>query len=46
MKLAKWPWKAVGMMAGVFALIGANTTCWWIAHQPKKPEELLRLQKF
>lgn len=45
MKLAKWPLKAVSMMAVFFAFIGANTACWWIVHEPKKPQELRKLQK-
>ncbi|AHD06992.1 hypothetical protein ERIC2_c32470 [Paenibacillus larvae subsp. larvae DSM 25430] len=46
MKLIKLPWKALSMMAGLFAFIGANTRCWWIAHQPEVPEELHKLRKF
>ncbi|MEF2965416.1 cyclic lactone autoinducer peptide [Paenibacillus sp. M1] len=46
MKLAKLPLKALSMTAGLFAVIGANTLCWWFVHDPEKPEELKKLRKF
>lgn len=46
MRVAKIPWKAVCMMAGVFTVLGANTACWWIAHEPEMPEEVKKLRKF
>lgn len=39
------PWKVIGLGAVAFALLGANTTCWWIAHEPEIPEEVKELKK-
>lgn len=33
-------------LALVFATVGANVTCSFIAHQPEQPEEMKSLRKF
>lgn len=45
MKIVQWPLKSLTMLAGMFAVLGANITCWWIAHEPEMPEEVKKLQK-
>lgn len=39
------PWKLVSLLAITFAALGANTKCWWIAHNPVVPEELKKLKR-
>jgi cyclic lactone autoinducer peptide len=46
MRFSKSPWRALTMTAGIFAFVGANVSCWWIAHQPEMPEEVKKLRKF
>lgn len=46
MKFSKLPWRALSMVTSMFAFVGANIQCWWIAHQPEMPEEVKKLRKF
>ncbi|RAU96860.1 cyclic lactone autoinducer peptide [Paenibacillus sp. YN15] len=39
------PWKVIGLAATAFAMLGANITCWWIAHEPEMPKEVKNFKK-
>ncbi len=42
----KIPWMIIGLLAVSFAVLRANTLCWWIAHEPEMPKEVKSLKIF
>ncbi|WP_083613548.1 cyclic lactone autoinducer peptide [Paenibacillus sp. P46E] len=45
MNFSKLLWKPLSVAAGFFAFAGANTMCWWIAHQTDLPEEVKKMRR-